>query len=402
MKQVLKKKIVGIGVVTLLLTIVVFLLENVFRDWQPIVTRNPYGEGKKTETYELILEEEGETSFQLEIGEQEYSPEEIRQIFEEVMKVLDKIVPGENESLDHVERDLNLVTRVEGYPVEIRWELSSYDVMDLEGTIKEEDLPKEGTLLEIRGTLSYGEEAAVYVRNVMLYPVTREGMDKLLYNIKRALIEQEESTRQEKSFLLPEEVDGIKLTWSQETEQHWYYVLLIGVVFAVFLIYREREKEKSQEQLRKEELLLAYPAMISKFTMLLGTGTTVKNAWEKIVNNYEDQHTQVSSVYKEMKTTLHEMQGGVPESVAYERFGKRCNITVYIKFGALLSQNLRKGSKGLSDLLRMEAIQAFENRKSRARQRGEETGTKLLMPMMGMLAAVLIMVMIPAFLTMQL
>ena len=145
----------------------------------------------------------------------------------------------------------------------------------------------------------------------------------------------------------------------------------------------------------------AYPGMISKFTMLLGAGITVKGAWEKIVHNYEEQETK-NPVYEEMKATLHEMQSGVPESEAYERFGKRCNITALIKFGALLSQNLRKGSKGLSDILRMEAIQSFENRKSRARQKGEEAGTKLLMPMMGMLAVVLIMVMIPAFLTMQL
>ena len=138
--------------------------------------------------------------------------------------------------------------------------------------------------------------------------------------------------------------------------------------------------------------------------MLLSTGTTVKHAWEKMVHNYEEQKASIGNqlVYEEMKTTLYEMQGGIPEAEAYERFGKRCNATTYLKFGAQLSQNLRKGSKGISNLLRMEAIQAFENRKSIAKRKGEEAGTKLLMPMMGMLAIVLIMVMVPAFLTMQL
>ena len=58
-------------------------------------------------------------------------------------------------------------------------------------------------------------------------------------------------------------------------------------------------------------------------------------------------------------------------------------------------------SKGLSDMMRMEAIQAFENRKSTAKRLGEEAGTKLLIPMVGMLAVVFIMVMVPAFLSMQ-
>ena len=106
-------------------------------------------------------------------------------------------------------------------------------------------------------------------------------------------------------------------------------------------------------------------------------------------------------VYEEMSIALKEMRGGISEGEAYERFGKRCELTNYMKLGALLSQNLRKGSKGLAALLQVEAIQAFENRKSLAKQRGEEAGTKLLMPMMGMLAVVLIMVMVPAFLTMN-
>ena len=43
-----------------------------------------------------------------------------------------------------------------------------------------------------------------------------------------------------------------------------------------------------------------------------------------------------------------------------------------MKFGALLAQNLKKGTKGMTDLLRNESDQAFENRKSRAKRLGEE------------------------------
>jgi hypothetical protein len=161
---------------------------------------------------------------------------------------------------------------------------------------------------------------------------------------------------------------------------------------------------KKQAKQRKEEFIREYPGMISKFTMLLATGTTVKNAWEKIVQNYEVQREQIGTqaVYEEMLLTYREMQSGVSELEAYDKFGKRCGVALYIKFGAMLTQNLRKGSKGISDLLQMEAIQSFENRKSAAKRLGEEAGTKLLMPMLGMLLVVLVMVMVPAFLTMQL
>ena len=102
-----------------------------------------------------------------------------------------------------------------------------------------------------------------------------------------------------------------------------------------------------------------------------------------------------------MRHTCHEMDSGVTEAEGYENFGRRCDLQIYIRLGALLSQNLRKGTKGLSELLKLESIQAFEERKARAKRLGEEAGTKLLLPMFLMLAVVLIIVIVPAFLTMQ-
>ena len=63
-----------------------------------------------------------------------------------------------------------------------------------------------------------------------------------------------------------------------------------------------------------------------------------------------------------------------------------------MRFGALLSQNLKRGSKGLADLLRLEAVNAFEERKRAAKKAGEEVGTKLLAPMFFMLTVVLVIV----------
>ncbi|MBQ8804133.1 MAG: type II secretion system F family protein [Tyzzerella sp.] len=382
-----------------------FVMERISAGEEIKVTRNTYGDGSKQEEYEVVIGDEEESeSFELEVSEQEYTGEEIEELFQKVMEELDTVILAENESFNRVETDLNLVTSLGDYPVQIQWELDSYEVMDIAGSIREEHVTESGTLIEIRGTISYLEEKVIYVRHAMVYPVTREGTEKLLYEIELALKEREAGTRKEASFTLPDEVSGVALTWSRKNGSEGYYVLLMGIVLAVFIVYREKEKGKKAAQLRKDDLLRGYPGMISKFTMLLDTGMTVKHAWEKIVQNYEQQKEQMGAqtVYEEMSTTLHEIQGGIPEGEAYERFGKRCEMTIYLKFGAMLSQNLRKGSRGISDILRMEAIQSFENRKSQAKRLGEEAGTKLLMPMMGMLAVVLIMVMVPAFLTMQL
>ena len=60
-----------------------------------------------------------------------------------------------------------------------------------------------------------------------------------------------------------------------------------------------------------------------------------------------------------------------------------------------------KGSKGLSQILNAEILEAFEQRKDCARNQGEEAATRLLFPMVMMLAVVMILILIPAGMSMQ-
>lgn len=393
----MKKKISIILILSLLIGFTLLGIEFLKKE-DLVITRNPSGEGSRMESFQVEIEGEKEKEYlQIEVGEQEYAANEIEAMFGEVMEKLDEVILGDNESFDRVEKDLELVNSLEGYPVQIDWELDSYKVMNIYGELQEEKLQEEGTMVEVRGIITYLGEKIIYIRNVMIYPEKLEGLDLILHQIQEAVLEQEESSRKETTFTLPTEVAGRKLTWSQKRDFTGLYVIFLGIMISVFLIYREREEKKNLQIKRQEELVRAYPAMVSKLNMLLGTGMTIRNAWEKIVQSCEGG----GIVYEEMSIALNEIRSGIPEGEAYERFGKRCGLTTYMKLGALLSQNLRKGSKGISDLLKVEAIQAFENRKSLAKQRGEEAGTKLLMPMMGMLAVVLIMVMVPAFLTMN-
>ena len=99
--------------------------------------------------------------------------------------------------------------------------------------------------------------------------------------------------------------------------------------------------------------------------------------------------------------TMYEILSGTSEQEAYERFGERCGLAIYRKFGLLLSQNLKKGTKGLVDLLKQESIAAFEERKALAKIQGEEAGTKMLIPMFLMFGVVLVMIVIPAFLSIR-
>ena len=53
------------------------------------------------------------------------------------------------------------------------------------------------------------------------------------------------------------------------------------------------------------------------------------------------------------------------------------------------------------EAMNQEMMLAWEERKRKTRQQGEKIGTKLLIPMMGMLGVVFFMVLVPAFLSFQ-
>ena len=140
--------------------------------------------------------------------------------------------------------------------------------------------------------------------------------------------------------------------------------------------------------------------MLSQMSLLLSAGMTVYHAWGKIVQSYErsidaaDSLTQ--AVYEEMAVTWRQMKDGVGERDAYEQFGQRIGLQCYRKFANLLTQNLRKGTAGLSALLEKEVETAFADQESMIKKRGEELETKLLGPMLVMLLLVMVLILIPA------
>ena len=403
MEKKLKKTLKMVLLLTIFLTTVCFLSEHMDREVR-MIKRNNYGEGSRKETFELTIEDELlEKPIEVEVPEREYTPEELKKVFKEVMDQVEKLVLDKNKSADHVENDLNFITEIPGYPITITWESDQYHVIDSAGVVHQEELTEEGTPVEIKGTLSYGKESCIYIMNVMVYPKTLTEKEKMVHQILEK-ISKEENTKRSKEYLqLPDRINGKEITWKKKAENKSPVIFVLGILSMILLVFRDQEQKEKQKKDRKRQMEIDYPSIVSQLAMLVESGMNVKNAWQKIVYSYEEdkRKTKERYAYEEMKYTLQEMKGGKTESECYEDFGKRCQIPVYMKLGSILSQNLRKGMKGLSKLLSEEAEEAFTMRKLQAVKTGEEAGTKLLFPMSLMLVIVLIIVMVPAFLSLS-
>lgn len=373
---------------------------------EPVIERNDYGKGKRTEELDIKVDKEKVRS-KVEISERQYSEEEVEALFDRIIRRMDRMIQGKNETLEHVDHDLDLITEVPGEPVRIRWELDRYDVMNSHGKLQDVKIKKEGVIVNLTAVLSYTEnekKQKIYYFGVHVYPKKLTGVERRTRDIDEKLKAANKKNPTKVKVVLPGTLNGKRMTYYQPFNNRGMVIVVMGILIGILLIALQKQNRIKEQDERKKQMLRDYPEIINKLTLYLGAGMTVKRAWRNVVEAYvREQQDDIEQhyAYEEMKKTCYEMDSGMTEAQSYENFGRRCEVQAYIRLGALLSQNLRKGTKGLTQLLKVEAIQAFEERKAQAKRLGEEAGTKLLLPMFLMLAVVLVIVIVPAFFTMQ-
>ena len=381
------------------------------------IRRNSYGEGSRTEEREITIGgDKVEEPLEITVGERQYTNDEMQKIFTQAIRKLDLLILGENKSLDEVRSDLELISKMPEEPIEIIWELDRYDVINRQGELQEDTiaeeaadnagLEKEGILVNLKAFLRYTEDEtkeALYETAVRIFPPLLTEEEEKVAKVLEKIRDEDNNKASEEIIKFPEEVEGEKVEYRRPVNSRGISILILGIAATGLTWCLIRRQGKKEDEKRKIQMVQDYPEIVNKLRLLLGAGMTIKNAWKKIVTDYEKKKEKCGErfAYEEMLITYREMQSGVTEAESYERFGRRCGIPSYLKLGAMLSQNLRKGTRGVAEIMQMEAIQAFEERKALAKRRGEEASTKLLVPMFFMLGIVLVIVIVPAFLSIQ-
>lgn len=401
------------------ITMVVFLLGVVFafmagiKDMESkhlkqgyIIERNEWGDGEKTIDLQTEVKEGDKIykeNIETVIGERKYNEKEREEKFKETKEYIDKSVLGKNRSVEDIRFSLNLMKNLPGSAIKIEWTSQDDSIIDTKGSVHNEGIAEDGKLLMVKALIKYGEikeEYPIFLRvNPPIYTKEQQLRNELVEAIKK--IVEENPTEQE--IKLPTTVKEKEVNYAEEGKGSSGKIILYTILAAA-VVYILIDKElRNLYKKRERELQLDYPEIINKFVLLLGAGMTTKGAWEKISLEYrkkrQDKKDTVRYAYEEMLITYYQICNGVPETKAYENFGRRLKALPYLKFSSLITQNLKKGSKGLLELLEYEAIEAFNERKELAKKMGEEASTKLLGPMVAMLLIVMGIIIFPAFMT---
>ncbi|MBQ6321719.1 MAG: type II secretion system F family protein [Lachnospiraceae bacterium] len=369
------------------------------------ILRPPYLAAAREE--ELVADVEGEKEKQtiaVSISQQLYTPTQEKELLEQAQKELEEGFLGDNPSADMVRSDLWIPQTLQNGAVQVSCLTMPYGILSEDGKIVGEPSP-DGTLVELQIILSVQDQERILERTAAVYPPILDDAAQLQEKLKRDVQKAQEEDPYSTYVQLPTQEDGRQITW-QYPAAGKMGIWLIAFIVPIFLWFHTDQKIRDQAKMREQELALDYPELVWKMTMLLGAGMTIRSAFSRIAMQYRSQLEESGKsgkkryAYEEMLWTCYEMNSGIPEAKAYENFGKRCGLPGYVKLGSILAQNLRKGSRGLGAYLEKEAAAAMEERKNAAKKLGEQAGTKILFPMILMLGVVLVILIVPAFLSM--
>lgn len=404
------------------------LAENVMGDTNHVptvsdVTRPQNGAGSQTQKLQAQVEGMTEAAqMDVTISERQYTEAEKTAFLEQALQELDSMILGENKSADEVRERIVLPTELLDGKVTIQWRKevkeeqsdalwpadtlwssdtlqSADELISADGVISEE-LPPEGVLLHLQGTLVCQDQEAVFQRVLRLFPPIRSEEEALLYELGKQIKKADQDTLEEETLALPTQVQGRKVSWKKGKTSVVEIGILLTLAVTAGIYFGKEQERKKREQLRRQQLLMDFPSMLFQLAMLLEAGLTMQNAFFCIAWNYrERQERECRFVYEEMLISCYEMQSGVAERKAYEDFGRRCGENCYMRFGTMLAASLQKGAQGLTTMMLEEAESAMEVRRQLAKKLGEEAGTKLLLPMILMLLVVLVILMVPAMMS---
>lgn len=361
--------------------------------------RRELGKGSYVEELEL-KSDVYQGTVELEIEEKQPTKNEAKKLLEKAKKEIDATFLGENKALEQVMSDVVLQDAYQDGMVAAEWSFDDYTYIGTDGVIKENELD-EPELVEATAVLTCGEYQQIYRFSMQLCPCSVETEKGLRREIQKKIRQQ---PLEKSEITLPSDIAGIPLQWKKTGNMDGAMLSILGIVVCFLLPYGQKLEEQKQKKIILEKRKKDYPMLVEELSLFLAAGVTFTEAARKMTENYERRKKQTGKVqegYELWKKLSYEMRDGVREADAIMRFGKESGRKEYKKLALLLEQNRRQGSQHMIQQLEQENLIAFEMRKNQVKREGEEASVKLLFPMMGMLGIVIVVLILPAMMTMK-
>ena len=358
--------------------------------------RPEYGDGDNSRSLQVA---EGELWEDIEVDVSSRIPDdaEAEALINKAKAVIDEEMMGENPERDQIRTDLVIRNSYLDGAVSALWDFSPFGYISSDGRVDNTEITEP---VEVRAIveLSAGGLVHKYEYRLQLVGIDPDSPEAFRRELDEKLTEADEAGGDE--LVLPEEVGGVKVRFREKSDDVGSTLSIIGLIMLILMIFAKGADEKKRKTSLEREYIIDYPDIVSKLSLYVGAGFSVRAAFERIVSAYEQDisagRKKRREGFEQICVMVREMSDGKGELDCYEAMAERVGVSNYRKLSMMLCANLRKGSRELVEQLESEEAAVFEDRKMRARIAGEEASTKLLMPMMGLLLIIMVVLVMPA------
>lgn len=206
----------------------------------------------------------------------------------------------------------------------------------------------------------------------------------------------------EKKIRLPDSLDsGERIEWEvREKTQQDYLIIIMLLMIVSAAVYKNRLSPlKKRRQENMESVTRQLPEFVNRLVLLLNAGLVLSAAFEKAVeesmafqNRKEEYfHMKMKEIYVTVKTANGSMNREI------RRFARESGSRELMRIANIINDNISKGVE-LTQKLQNESELLWMNRKKNCEEKGRLAETKLTMPLVIFLMALILITVAPALL----
>ena len=347
--------------------------------------------------YSFVAKNKKETKdISIEVAGKRRTKKETYRAIDKGKKLLVKKMLANNKSVNKVNSHVDFVNSIGKENIKVSWGIENSDLIGYDGEIGK-TVPRKGSLVKLTAIMELDKITENYQFYIKVFP---EKKNSNLQGYLQKHVDEKSIT--ERDVPLPKKIGGKVYKYFAKNTNYSIWIFPLALVIAIVLfVMKDKDLDKEVEE-RQKQMLRDYPNIVSKLLIYFGAGLSIKSALERIVYEYNKRKNEIHYAYEEMEIAITKMKSGVSEATAIAEYGDRCGIHCYIKFANIIEQNLRRGSKDMVYALKSEVNSAVNTRKNSILKEGSEISTKLLGPMVIMLIISIVIIMVPAFLSINL
>ncbi len=176
----------------------------------------------------------------------------------------------------------------------------------------------------------------------------------------------------------------------------WEMIFVILALMAAILYLPDKKIwEKAVE--RRKRIDEQMPEFMTELAVLTDAGITIKAALKKIALEMSE-----NELSRQLELLVKDFSYGISDEACFENFALRCKTKETSSFSSLVLQNLKKGGREFSAVLRIHAKSSWDKKRMDAKITGEERAAKLMFPTMMIFISLMFIMAAPAIININL